>query len=270
MSQEEQNTRLTRKISILQAENQNLKAEVQILKQKFSTFENEQTLSLKKENLLLIQDYEKRLSQKIREIRKLRQTDSPKIQGQSDQNSLTITKQILNQKITHFEILVKNLEHDKGILLKRIKGLESRQQAILADKEASLTLLKEDNKAKIRELSMNLVILGEQNSGLKEKISELEKIIENFSQKKIEPGNGLNYRKLYIEEKKNYEELSKLLESAKSQFEEEIVENQNLKGVASRFGSVAMTNQVLWGKCDALMMKNFLLAVELERIGKYQ
>ena len=280
----EVNRKYQKKLDLLKEENYSLKSEIEILKEKRHFERDETIVNLRAENVLLIQEYETKIGEKLKEMNRLRHIifnfENPKEDGD---NPFQDRIQELEQQIRHKEILLTNCQHENEILKTKILGLETRVSTLLMDKETALDLAEQSYNEKIGAISMENAIIRKENSDLKKQLEmptarfepasrrtsanlpyeEFRKLPEKPSESK----EAKRYKRLYLQEKQNYQELSQLMDERREAMTKEMEDNNALNDFVAQVDSMVSKGKLAEQRLENLMVSRFLLGLELARIS---
>ena len=151
--------------------------------------------------------------------------------------------------------------HRSAILEEQLHGLIARQSAIESDKAAALTLAHQDYKEKLKSVSMDVVILNSQNKSYEEKIKRLEQIIKELE----DPPQNSTYQQLYLNERAQNLKLQDIMHSQEEEIANLVKNSNSLKTVATKAASVLQKEHILAETHQGILLRNFLLALELHR-----
>lgn len=248
-----------KQISILQKKSRILEEEVELLRSKERFDRDQYVIEIKKENILLIREYEERITDKIVEINLLKKElarEKLRVNDKSDEL-------MLSQKVHHLTTLNENLVHENSMLKHQIEGFEIRQHALECDKEAALSLAHQNYREKLKSVSMDLVILRSQNQSQEDRIRELEQMLNEAHNQK----ESNTYKNLYMNEKAHNTKLTSMLKHQGVDLRQTTRNSSALKTVAAKISTVLEKEQVVSENQENLLLQNFLMALELHRLN---
>lgn len=257
--EQEFESKYKRKQRLLKNEIINLKQENEILTQRKNFEYDETVIELRKENLSLIKEYEVRLSKQMAEIKDLRK----EIIEEKERKADLTESSSLRQEIGHLKHLLENEKHENKMYLNEIKGLKIREKALILDKKTSIDLINQECKGKIKQSAMKIVLVEEENRSLKKRIGELESLITQGKDFDSES----KYRKLYIQEKKNYEEILGLFDQKSKHLKEALKSKNSLEGVTAKINTIALKSNQAMKKVEDQAVSKFLVGLELHRLS---
>ena len=122
-------------------------------------------------------------------------------------------------------------------------------------------LAQQDYKEKLKSVSMDMVILRTQNKSYEEKIARLERIIKEIEN----PPENQTYQQLYQNERLQNQKLEEIVKQQQDQIAELVKQTNSLQNVASKSGLILQKEQILAETHQGILVRNFLLALELHR-----
>ena len=248
-----------RQLELLKRKNNNLESEIELLRSKGRFDRDQFVIEIKKENILLIREYEGRIADKITEINLLKKELARERLRVSDKSG----ELVLKQKVHHLTTLNENLEHENGLLKHQIGGFEIRQHALESDKDAALSLAHQSYREKLKSVSMDLVILRSQNQSQEERIKELEQMLNEAHNQ----SENNTFQQLYKNEKAHNDKLTTLLKNQGVDLRQTTRNSSALRTVAAKISTVLEKEQVVSDSQENLLLQNFLMALELHRMS---
>lgn len=257
--EQEFESKYKRKHKLLQNEVINLKQENEILSQRKNFEYDEMIIELRKENLNLIKEYEMRLSKQMAEIKDLRK----KVIEEKERKADLTESSSLKQEVGHLKHLLESEKHENSLLNNEIKGLRIRENALVVDKKTSIGLISRECKDKVKQSAMKIVLVEEENRVLKKRIQELESLITQGKDFDSES----KYRKLYLQEKKNYQEILDLFEQKNKHLKKALKSKNSLEGVTAKINSIALKSNQAMKRIEDESIAKFLVGLELYRLS---